>query len=131
MADRPGDGIEFVGCDLTYHTDSPAFAKDPTTTESHTHRPVTINGKRMLVIDMHAHSQVSDVWPLVEGRPELEGQNFFAQGPLKRVEDLSTRLTDMDRMGIDMEVQASRSNNIFIGPNGSWLPRSSVYRTRS
>ena len=104
MADRSGDGIEFVGCDLIYQTDNPAFAKDPTTTESHTHRPVTINGKRMLVIDMHAHSQVSDVWPLVEGRPELEGQNFFAQGPLKRVEDLTTRLMDMDRMGVDMEV---------------------------
>ena len=104
MADNPGDGIEFVGCDLTYHLDEPSFANDPTTIKSHTHRPVRVNGKQMLVIDMHAHSQVSEVWPLVEGRPELEGENFYAQGPLKRVEDLTSRLMDMDRMGIDMEV---------------------------
>jgi aminocarboxymuconate-semialdehyde decarboxylase len=104
MADNPEDGIEFVGCDLTYHPDEPAFAKDPTTTKSHTHRTVTINGKQMLVIDMHAHSQVPDVWPLIDGRPELHGENFFAQGPLKPVEHLPTRLAEMDRMGIDMEV---------------------------
>ncbi len=104
MADNPEGGIEFVGCDLTYRPDEPAFAKDPTTTKSHTHRPATINGKQMLVIDMHAHSQVPDVWPLIDGRPELHGENFFAQGPLKPVEHLPTRLAEMDRMGIDMEV---------------------------
>ena len=104
MADEPGDGIDFVGCELTYRPDKPTFASDPSTVESHTHRPVTINGKRMLVIDMHAHSQVSDVWPLIEGRSELGGEIFYAQGPLKRVEDLATRLAEMDRMGIDMEV---------------------------
>ena len=67
MADNPGDGIEFVSCDLTYHIDEPSFANDPTTIKSQTHRPVRVNGKQMLVIDMHAHSQVSEVWPLVEG----------------------------------------------------------------
>ena len=104
MADEPGEGLEFVGCELTYRPDEPAFAKDPSTVESHTHRPITINGKRMLVIDMHAHSQVSDVWPLIEGRAELGGENFFAQGPLMSVEDLPTRLAEMDKMGVDMEV---------------------------
>ena len=40
------DTIEFVGCDLHYHADKPAFEKNPSTTESQTPRPVTINGKR-------------------------------------------------------------------------------------
>ena len=104
MSDHVHSGVEFIGCDLTYRAEEPTFPKNPTTIECQTHRPVTINGKRMLTIDMHAHSQVSSVWPLIEGRPELNGRNPYAQGPLKPVEDISVRLAEMDRMGIDMEV---------------------------
>ncbi|MBT7769597.1 MAG: hypothetical protein HN705_06395, partial [Rhodospirillales bacterium] len=66
-------GVEFVGCELTYHADKPAFDRNPTSLESHTHRPLIINGKRMLAIDVHAHCQIIDAWPLVQGQPEMEG----------------------------------------------------------
>ena len=114
MTDQPDSGIEFVGCELTYRPGKPAFAKNPSTTESHTPRPVTINGKRMMTVDMHAHSQVSEVWPLIEGRPELNGKNPFAQGPLKPVEDLPARLAEMDRMGIDMQVLSLSVGQYFF-----------------
>ncbi|MGY9014747.1 MAG: amidohydrolase family protein [Rhodospirillales bacterium] len=95
--------LEFVGCDLHYHADKPAYDKDPSTIESSTPRPVSINGKRMTIIDMHAHCQLSNVWPLVEGREELKGEKPF-EGQLKETEDISVRLRHMDEMGTDMEV---------------------------
>jgi aminocarboxymuconate-semialdehyde decarboxylase len=55
---------------------------------------------------------------LIEGRPELNGKNPFAQGPLKPVEDLPTRLAEMDRMGIDMEVLS-----ISVGQYFFWAER--------
>ena len=71
------DGVEFVGCDLHYHADKPTFDKDPSTLVGETPRPVSINGKRQMVIDMHAHSQVSAVWPLIKGRPEIGPEDPF------------------------------------------------------
>jgi aminocarboxymuconate-semialdehyde decarboxylase len=111
------DGAEFVGCDLHYHADKPTFDKDPSTLEGHTHRPVSINGKRQLVIDMHSHCQVMAVWPLIKGRPEIGPEdpfNFhsptdddsspFDKGPLSRVETVTDRLAEMDKQGVDMQV---------------------------
>ncbi len=95
--------LQMVGCDLHYHADAPAFEKNPTTIESQTPRPVSVNGKRMKVIDMHAHCQLSNVWPMVEGREELKGGNPY-EGQLKEVEDIQVRLRHMDEMGTDMEV---------------------------
>ena len=97
------DTVDFVGCDLHHHTDKPAFDRNPSTIESETPRPVSINGKRTLVIDMHAHCQLSNVWPLVEGREELGGENPY-EGQLKKTEDIPTRLKQMDAMGTDLEV---------------------------
>jgi len=113
MNDAKDDGITFVGCDLGYAPDKPAFPPNPSTIESHTPRPVSVNGKRQLVIDMHAHSQVADVWPLIKERAKTGGEdpfkhanteNPFDSGPLHRVQDLPTRLAEMDRFGVDMEV---------------------------
>ena len=43
------DGVEFVGCELSYHADKPTFDRNPSSLESHTHRPLIINGKRRTV----------------------------------------------------------------------------------
>jgi len=96
-------GVEFVGCELSYHADKPAFEKNPTTLESQTHRPVIVNGKRMLAIDVHAHCQIIDAWPLVEGRPELGGKNPYDDEGKERVADIPTRIAEMDAMGLDMQ----------------------------
>jgi len=95
-------GVVFTGCDLHYHADKPN-PKNPSTLESSSPRPVSINGKRMAIIDMHAHCQLSRIWLLVEGREELGGGNPF-DGQLKKTEDISVRIKQMDEMGTDVEV---------------------------
>ena len=97
------DNVEFVGCDLHYHVDKPGFDKDPSTLESQTPRTVSINGKHQMVIYMHAHCQLSNIWPLIEGREELGGANPF-ESQLKETENIDVRLAHMDAMGTDMEV---------------------------
>lgn len=103
MASGSNGNVDFVGCDLHYQGAKPAFGRNPSTLESATPRPVSVNGKRMPVIDMHAHCQLSNVWPLVEGREELGGDNPF-EGQLKKTENIDVRIQQMDRMGTDMEV---------------------------
>ena len=61
-----------------------------------------IDGKRMLTIDIHAHCQVDEVWPLIEGRPELNGRNPYESNPLAWT-PLEKRIADMDATGIDMQ----------------------------
>ena len=97
------DNVRMVGCELHYHAGKPAFENNPSTLISQTPRPVSVNGKRMPVIDMHAHCQLSNVWPMVEGREELDGENPY-EGQLKKTENIEVRLRQMDAMGTDLEV---------------------------
>ena len=103
MVEKGFENLEFGGCSLSYHADNPVFSKNPSTIKPETPRPVTINGNRMTIIDMHAHCQLSNVWPLVEGREELSGENPY-EGQLKKTENLEIRLKQMDLMGTDLEV---------------------------
>ena len=72
MPNKISENINFSGCSLNYQKDKAGFPKNPSTIKSETPRPVSINGNRMTIIDMHAHCQLSNVWPLVEGREELK-----------------------------------------------------------
>jgi len=112
MTTTTEDLVQFTGCDLHYQSTQPAFDKNPTTIESETPRPVSVNGKRMPVIDMHAHCQLSNVWPLVEGREELGGENPY-EGQLKKTENIEIRLKQMDQMGTDLEVLSIGSEQHF------------------
>ena len=103
MSKNSDGAVQFTGCDLHYQARMPAFGDNPSTVESATPRPVSVNGKRMPVIDMHAHCQLSNIWPMVEGREELGGENPY-EGQLKNVENLEVRLKQMDEMGTDLEV---------------------------
>jgi aminocarboxymuconate-semialdehyde decarboxylase len=106
-------GVEFVGCDLHYHADKPAFGPNPTTLEGETHRPVTVNGKRMLIVDVHAHCQIADAWPLFQGRPEIGDKNPFEHPTRSRVADIPLRLGEMDAMGIDMQALSVGTGHHF------------------
>jgi len=110
-------GIAFVGCGIgEVQAHRKALApRDPDTTAADFPRPVTVNGKRMLTIDVHAHSEVDAVWPLIEGHPALEGDNPFGPNPLKRASDVSVRLADMDATGIDMQALS-----ISVGQYFEW-----------
>ncbi len=71
-----GAGITFVGCSArTGAIDATQVERDPDTLQSDFPRPVVVNGKRMLTVDIHAHTDVDDVWQLIEGHPALDGDN--------------------------------------------------------
>jgi aminocarboxymuconate-semialdehyde decarboxylase len=106
-----GAGITFVGCQaadtpVAAPTDSASTAlaeRDPDTLQAAFPRPVVVNGKRMLTVDIHCHTEVADVWPLIEGQEELHGENPYGPNPLSEATDVDIRLASMDATGIDVQ----------------------------
>ncbi|MFQ6004073.1 MAG: amidohydrolase family protein [Woeseia sp.] len=114
-----GAGITFVGCSaVNPPAESTEAPRDPDTLESNFPRPVVVNGKRMRVVDIHCHSEVSDVWPLIEGHEALGGENPYGPNPLTRAKDVSVRLADMDATGIDIQ-----AISISVGQYFHWAER--------
>jgi len=68
--------------------------------------PVTLAGRRVQTVDMHAHLLVPEVWPLIEGYPRAEADiGAFLRSPMAaRLTSMSERLATMDRQGIDIQV---------------------------
>ncbi len=109
-------GIAGVSIGVSASVSSPGLvARDPDTTRSDLKRPVVINGKRMLTIDIHAHCQVDAIWPLVKDvlADEFEGENPFRRGPLYEMSDIPARLREMDAMGIDVQVLSLNTTQIL------------------
>jgi len=97
-------GISFVGCSVSAAlAGTKSAAKTPDTLEADFPRPVVVNGKRMRTIDIHAHTQIDDVWALIKGHDALNGENPFRPNPLTRAVDVSVRLADMYATGIDIQ----------------------------
>jgi aminocarboxymuconate-semialdehyde decarboxylase len=114
-----GAGITFVGCSVTGAlADSPTVSRNPDTSAADFPRPVVVNGKRMLTIDVHAHTQVADVWPLIEGHEALEGDNPYGPNPLSNATDPAMRISAMDAAGIDMQALS-----ISVGQYFHWADR--------
>jgi aminocarboxymuconate-semialdehyde decarboxylase len=67
---------------------------------------------------VHCHSQVADVWPLIEGHEALGGDNPYGPNPLSRATDVSVRLADMDATGIDIQALS-----ISVGQYFHWADR--------
>lgn len=67
--------------------------------------PVTIGGRRVRTIDMHAHLLVPEVYPLIEDYAQAESDlGAFLSSPMApRLTSIEGRLEDMDRQGIDMQ----------------------------
>jgi len=114
-----GAGISFVGCHAPRTTgDTTLAARDPDTLRSDFPRPVVVNGKRMLTVDIHAHTEVAAVWPLIEDHPALNGQNPYGPNPLSNATDLDVRMAAMDAMGIDVQALS-----ISVGQYFHWADR--------
>ena len=69
---------------------------------------VTVNGRRVKVIDIHAHVRVPEAWDLVKDRIVREGRAGDVQlanpeGPANIHNDVERRLADLDEMGIDVQ----------------------------
>lgn len=71
-------------------------------------REVAVNGRRVKVIDIHAHVRVPEAWDLVKDRIGREGRPGDVQlakpeGPANIHNDVEKRLADLDEMGIDVQ----------------------------
>ena len=69
-------------------------------------RQVMVGGKRMLTVDIHCHSYVHDVWPLIEESEEIGYLRPLIDSPLRPKIDLPNveyRLEQMDEQGIDIQ----------------------------
>ena len=90
-----GTGIFFCGCGLMHgaHAQEPARQK----------LPVTVNGKRVKTIDVHAHCNFHEAGALLgEQGPRIQtGTNVGAQ---ETFIELGQRLAAMDAQAVDMEI---------------------------
>ena len=93
-------GIGFVPCGLA-----------ATMGSSHDHssgarRKVIVNGKRMLTVDMHCHSYVDEVWPLISDSDEIGYLRPLLGSPVHPkidIQNVEFRLAQMDEQGIDIQ----------------------------
>ena len=94
-------GLSFVSCGLG--------AISGCTFDAHAseRRQVMVGGKKMLTVDMHAHSYVHDVWPLIKDHDDLSYlMSVVNTPPLKNKIDINNvdfRLQQMDEQGIDVQ----------------------------
>lgn len=67
--------------------------------------PISIGGRRVRTIDMHAHLLVPEIYPLIEDYEQAESDiGAFLRSPMApRLTSIDGRLEDMERQGIDMQ----------------------------
>ena len=66
-------------------------------------RRVTIGGRRVTVIDVHAHTFVPEVWDLVKNTPLAETAKNNLTGAIALGPGMAARLQYMDKEGIDYQ----------------------------
>ena len=109
-------GLSFVGCGIGA---SLAAGQD---SHDGKRRQVMVNGKRMLTVDIHCHSYVHDVWPLISERDEIAYLRPLVDNEaLKGKIDLNNvdfRLQQMDQQGIDVQAVS-----LHVGQYHHWADR--------
>lgn len=102
-------GIYFLGCGMG------AMA------QSSSRRETVIKGRRMLTVDIHAHSYVHDVWDLIKDREEAVPFSNFVNAPIRSkldMVDVATRISKMDEQGIDIQAVS-----LHVGQYHRWAER--------
>ena len=66
-------------------------------------RRVTIGGRRVTVVDIHAHTFVPEVWDLVKDTPLAAAAKDNLTGPIALGPGMAARLQYMDKEGIDYQ----------------------------
>lgn len=109
-------GLSFVGCGLGGMS---AAAENK---GGDHRRQVMVNGKRMLTVDIHCHSYVHDVWPLIADSEEIDYlRPLIDNAGLKNKIDLNNvdfRLQQMDQQGIDIQAVS-----LHVGQYHHWANR--------
>ena len=66
-------------------------------------RRVTLGGRRVTVVDIHAHTFVPEVWELVKDTPLAAAAKGNLTGPIALGPGMAARLQYMDKEGIDYQ----------------------------
>ena len=94
-------GLTFVGCGLGGMVEASEHQHDGK------RRRVMVDGKHIRTVDIHCHSYVHDVWPLIEDSEEIGYlRPLLGNERLKDKIDLNNvdfRLQQMDQQGIDIQ----------------------------
>ena len=103
-------GIVFAGCCCAESARASALRRQQSPARPSVgskRAPVTINGQRVLVVDVHSHVRVPEAWELVKDRIAREGHHGDAQqanpDSLGNILNVNKRLADLDEMGIDVQ----------------------------
>jgi aminocarboxymuconate-semialdehyde decarboxylase len=103
-------GIVFAGCCCaeSARAFAPGRQQSPAPPSANPkRRQVTINGRRISVVDVHSHVRVPEAWELVKDRIAREGHygDMAQANPdnLGNINNVSKRLADLDQMGIDVQ----------------------------
>jgi len=109
-------GLSFVACGLGSIGDAAAQSRGGE------RRQVMVNGKRMLTVDIHCHSYVHDVWPLISERDDIGYlESVLNTEPLKNkldIDNVDYRLAQMDQQGIDVQAVS-----LHVGQYHHWADR--------
>ena len=109
-------GLTFVSCGFGATT---SCAQESSNGER---RRVVINGKKMQTIDIHCHSYVHDVWPLIQDSEEIGYLNSLLDVPPLRnkieIDNVDFRLQQMDEQGIDIQAVS-----LHVGQYHHWAGR--------
>jgi predicted TIM-barrel fold metal-dependent hydrolase len=104
-------GIFFAGCNCLASPLRLALNRQQSAAQpgaSRKRREVTLGGRRVAVIDVHAHVRVPEAWELVKDRIAREGRpGDMGQATPDNAgnihNDVDKRLADLDEMGIDVQ----------------------------
>ena len=103
-------GIVFAGCCCAESARASALRRQQSPARPSVgskRAPVTINGQRVPVVDVHSHVRVPEAWELVKDRIAREGRYGDTQqanpDSLGNILNVNKRLADLDQMGIDMQ----------------------------
>jgi aminocarboxymuconate-semialdehyde decarboxylase len=96
-------GLVFVGCGIA------DAAEQATASRAATRRPVTIRGKRITTVDLHAHCAVPQANDLLRRAPAAPAQQQASLLALDG-QPLAQRLAAMDAQGIDVAVLSINPN---------------------
>ncbi len=103
-------GIVFAGCCCAESARASALRRQQSPARPSVgskRAPVTINGQRVPVVDVHSHVRVPEAWELVKDRIAREGRYGDTQqanpDSLGNILNVNKRLADLDEMGIDVQ----------------------------
>ncbi len=109
-------GLSFVACGLG------AISGCTDAAHASERRQVIVGGKKMLTVDMHCHSYVHDVWPLIKDHDDLSYlMSVVNTPPLKNkldIDNVDFRLQQMDEQGIDVQAVS-----LHVGQYHYWADR--------